>query len=57
MFFNSQLIPYDRRTDQTQRPRYSPGRDRKSKTPIPEAPKEEDRAVRSGSEEGEIEED
>ena len=57
MFFNSQLIPYDRHTDQTQRPRYSPGRDRKSKTPIPEAPKEEDRAVRSGSEEGEIEED
>jgi pre-mRNA-processing factor 40 len=40
-----------------QRPRYSPRIDGKSKTPVPEQPKEEDRAVRSGSEEGEIEED
>jgi pre-mRNA-processing factor 40 len=40
-----------------QRPRYSPRPDRKSKTPVPEPVKEEDRAVRSGSEEGEIEED
>lgn len=39
------------------RPRYSPRADRKSKTPVPEPPKEEERALRSGSEEGEIEED
>ncbi|EAT85608.2 hypothetical protein SNOG_06957 [Parastagonospora nodorum SN15] len=41
----------------SKRARYSPRHDRKSKTPVPEPPKEEDRAVRSGSEEGEIEED
>jgi pre-mRNA-processing factor 40 len=43
----------------TQRPRYSPRPDPrgKSKTPVPEPIKEEDRALRSGSEEGEIEED
>lgn len=40
-----------------QRARYSPRHDRKSKTPVPEPPKEEERAIRSGSEEGEIEED
>jgi pre-mRNA-processing factor 40 len=40
-----------------QRPRYSPRPERKSKTPVPEPTKEEDRALRSGSEEGEIEED
>ncbi|OAK98588.1 hypothetical protein IQ06DRAFT_327168 [Phaeosphaeriaceae sp. SRC1lsM3a] len=39
------------------RARYSPRHDRKSKTPVPEPPKEEERAIRSGSEEGEIEED
>ncbi|KAJ4352873.1 U1 snRNP protein [Ascochyta clinopodiicola] len=41
------------------RPRYSPRPDPrgKSKTPVPEPIKEEDRALRSGSEEGEIEED
>ncbi|KAF2691327.1 U1 snRNP-associated protein Usp104 [Lentithecium fluviatile CBS 122367] len=38
------------------RARYSPRHDRKSKTPVPEPTKEE-RALRSGSEEGEIEED
>ncbi|KAL5118315.1 U1 snRNP protein [Pleosporales sp. CAS-2024a] len=41
----------------SKRARYSPRHDRKSKTPVPEPPKEEERAVRSGSEEGEIEED
>ncbi|KAH7080279.1 hypothetical protein BKA63DRAFT_506090 [Paraphoma chrysanthemicola] len=41
----------------SKRARYSPRHDRKSKTPVPEPTKEEDRAVRSGSEEGEIEED
>lgn len=44
-----------------QRARYSPRHDRKSKTPAPEQTKkekeEEERALRSGSEEGEIEED
>ena len=40
-----------------QRARHSPRHDAKSKTPVPEPPKEEDRAIRSGSEEGEIEED
>ena len=43
-----------------QRARYSPRADRKSKTPVPEPvvkKEEEDRALRSGSEEGEIEED
>jgi pre-mRNA-processing factor 40 len=40
-----------------QRARYSPRHDRKSKTPPPEPTKEEDRTLRSGSEEGEIEED
>jgi pre-mRNA-processing factor 40 len=42
-----------------QRARYSPRHDRKSKTPAPEPTKkeEEERALRSGSEEGEIEED
>ena len=44
-----------------QRPRYSPRPDPrgKSKTPVPEPIKEkdEDRALRSGSEEGETEED
>jgi pre-mRNA-processing factor 40 len=43
-----------------QRARYSPRVDRKSKTPVPEPSikkEEEDRALRSGSEEGEIEED
>ena len=42
-----------------QRARYSPRADRKSKTPVPEPAKkeEEDRTLRSGSEEGEIEED
>lgn len=41
-----------------QRARYSPRPDRKSKTPVPESSaKEEERALRSGSEEGEIEED
>ncbi|KAF1956243.1 hypothetical protein CC80DRAFT_414032 [Byssothecium circinans] len=39
------------------RPRYSPRHDRKSKTPAPEPAKVEERALRSGSEEGEIEED
>ena len=39
-----------------QRARYSPRHDRKSKTPVPDL-KEEERALRSGSEEGEIEED
>ncbi|KAF1930827.1 uncharacterized protein M421DRAFT_418302 [Didymella exigua CBS 183.55] len=45
------------------RPRYSPRPDPrpdprpKSKTPVPEPVKEDDRALRSGSEEGEIEED
>lgn len=43
----------------SKRARYSPSRDHRSKTPVtaPEAPKDEDRALRSGSEEGEIEED
>jgi len=41
----------------SKRPRYSPRADAKSKTPVPEPPKEVDHAVRSGSEEGEIEED
>ena len=46
----------------SQRARYSPrAADRKSKTPVPEPTaakkEEEDRALRSGSEEGEIEED
>jgi pre-mRNA-processing factor 40 len=45
-----------------QRARYSPRVDRKSKTPVPDPDpavkkEEEDRALRSGSEEGEIEED
>jgi pre-mRNA-processing factor 40 len=40
-----------------QRARISPRHDRKSKTPVPEPPKEEDHGLRSGSEEGEIEED
>jgi pre-mRNA-processing factor 40 len=40
-----------------QRPRHSPRPEAKAKTPVPEPPKEQDRAVRSGSEEGEIEED
>jgi pre-mRNA-processing factor 40 len=41
-----------------QRPRYSPRHDPKSPVPEPTVvPKEEDRALRSGSEEGEIEED
>ncbi|KAF2637081.1 hypothetical protein P280DRAFT_472597 [Massarina eburnea CBS 473.64] len=39
------------------RARYSPRHDRKSKTPVPESVKVEERALRSGSEEGEIEED
>ncbi|CAI6242251.1 unnamed protein product [Periconia digitata] len=39
------------------RARFSPRLERKSKTPVPEATKEVDRAIRSGSEEGEIEED
>ncbi|KAH7414072.1 hypothetical protein DE146DRAFT_683500 [Phaeosphaeria sp. MPI-PUGE-AT-0046c] len=42
---------------ENKRARYSPRHDRKSKTPVPEPPKEEERAIRSGSEEGEIEED
>ncbi|EMD91723.1 hypothetical protein COCC4DRAFT_69189 [Bipolaris maydis ATCC 48331] len=50
-----------RRDRETKRARYSPrGADRKSKTPAPEPSskkEEEDRALRSGSEEGEIEED
>ncbi|KAL5420856.1 hypothetical protein PMIN04_006103 [Paraphaeosphaeria minitans] len=41
----------------SKRARYSPRADRKSKTPVPEPPKQEERALRSGSEEGEIEED
>jgi pre-mRNA-processing factor 40 len=46
----------------SQRARFSPRADRKSKTPVPESvtttkKEEEDRALRSGSEEGEIEED
>ena len=46
----------------SQRARYSPrAADRKSKTPVPDfaavKKEEEDRAIRSGSEEGEIEED
>lgn len=47
-------------TDSSQRARYSPRADSKSKTPVPESSakkEEEDRALRSGSEEGEIEED
>jgi pre-mRNA-processing factor 40 len=45
-----------------QRARYSPRVDHKSKTPVPDPDpavkkEEEDRALRSGSEEGEIEED
>jgi hypothetical protein len=40
-----------------QRARISPHHDPKAKSPAPEPVKEEDRAVRSGSEEGEIEED
>lgn len=42
-----------------QRPRYTPRVESKSKTPVPDPVKkeEEDRALRSGSEEGEIEED
>lgn len=43
-----------------QRVRYSPRADCKSKTPVPEPVKKEDdddRGLRSGSEEGEIEED
>lgn len=42
-----------------QRARYSPRHDRKSKSPVPDPIKkeEEDAALRSGSEEGEIEED
>ncbi|PVH95931.1 hypothetical protein DM02DRAFT_617553 [Periconia macrospinosa] len=39
------------------RPRYSPRAERKSKTPVPESTQEAERALRSGSEEGEIEED
>ncbi|KAF1837195.1 U1 snRNP-associated protein Usp104 [Decorospora gaudefroyi] len=49
-----------RRDRDTKRPRYSPRVDPKSKTPVPESAikkEEQDRAVRSGSEEGEIEED
>ncbi|KAI4625385.1 uncharacterized protein J4E87_005232 [Alternaria ethzedia] len=51
-----------KRDRETKRARYSPRPDRKSKTPVPEAAstikkEEEDRALRSGSEEGEIEED
>ncbi|EOA82226.1 U1 snRNP protein [Exserohilum turcicum] len=49
-----------RRDRETKRARYSPRAERKSKTPVPEAStkkEEEDRALRSGSEEGEIEED
>ncbi|KAF2856153.1 hypothetical protein T440DRAFT_463487 [Plenodomus tracheiphilus IPT5] len=48
-----------RRDRDVKRPRYSPRPDRKSKTPVPEPVKkeEEDAALRSGSEEGEIEED
>ncbi|CAO2650735.1 Nn.00g020270.m01.CDS01 [Neocucurbitaria sp. VM-36] len=49
-----------RRDRDAKRARYSPRAERKSKTPVPEPPKkeeEEDRALRSGSEEGEIEED
>ncbi|KAF1972884.1 hypothetical protein BU23DRAFT_466556 [Bimuria novae-zelandiae CBS 107.79] len=42
----------------TKRARYSPRADRKSKTPVPDPlVKEEERTLRSGSEEGEIEED
>ncbi|KAL6703193.1 U1 snRNP protein [Coniothyrium glycines] len=48
-----------RRDRDSKRARYSPRHDRKSKTPVPEMIKkeEEDHALRSGSEEGEIEED
>ncbi|KAF1841142.1 uncharacterized protein K460DRAFT_347846 [Cucurbitaria berberidis CBS 394.84] len=49
-----------KRDRDAKRARHSPRADRKSKTPVPEPPKkeeEENRAIRSGSEEGEIEED
>ncbi|CAA9958432.1 hypothetical protein CFE70_001971 [Pyrenophora teres f. teres 0-1] len=49
-----------RRDRDTKRARYSPRVEGKSKTPVPEPTvkkEEEDRALRSGSEEGEIEED
>ncbi|KAH8629196.1 U1 snRNP-associated protein [Alternaria alternata] len=51
-----------KRDRETKRARYSPrAADRKSKTPIPDSAalkkEEEERAIRSGSEEGEIEED
>ncbi|KAJ4367306.1 U1 snRNP protein [Neocucurbitaria cava] len=49
-----------KRDHDNKRARYSPRAERKSKTPVPEASKkqeEEARALRSGSEEGEIEED
>lgn len=53
--FDSLFLQHHKLT--LQRARYSPRVEAKSKTPVPEQPKEEDRAIRSGSEEGEIEED